>query len=236
MVARQNVLVVEDSPESFQLIYRALGTLAHLEWVSTLREAKIRIQRRDVDLVILDLHLPDGNGLELFETLRSEPSSREISVIVLSGQQTILEKVRAFDEGADDYVTKPFSREELRSRIQTRLRKNQLRAEAASNVRLHGVEVDRDRQKTFVHETEGPRDIELTAREFGILCFLMSRPGVVLGRKEILEHVWGPHIHTGERLIDTHISKLKRKLGGAGQMITTIQGFGYRMAPENQAG
>lgn len=236
MAARQNVLIVEDSPDCFQLIYRALGTLAHLEWVNTLKEAKVRIERQDLDLVILDLQLPDGNGLELLEFVRAEPHSRDLSVVVLSTQQDVSDKIRAFDEGADDFVMKPFAREELHSRIQSRLRKDRLRSNSASHVRLNRIEIDRDRQKTYLHGELGPQEVDLTAREFGVLCFLISRPGTVMTRKEILHHVWGPHIHTGERLVDTHISKLKRKLGDSGGTITTIHGFGYRIAAAEQHG
>ena len=175
-------------------------------------------------LILLDVMLPGENGIEILKRIRLDMSTRSIPVIMLTAKSSEYDKVIGLDEGADDYVAKPFGMMELLSRIRALLR----RTESESGILRCGVlEVDPGQHVVRVRGQEAT----LTQKEFEVLCLLLRNPGQVLSREQLIENVWG-YAFTGEsRTVDVHVRTLRQKLGEAGSYIETVRGYGYKISP-----
>jgi DNA-binding response OmpR family regulator len=223
-----NVLVVEDCRDTWRLIERALGSQFSLRHCEGLADARAWLEESSPDLVLLDIGLPDGDGMALCSELRSDDATRHIPVMFLSGRHSVDTKVTAFGLGADDYLEKPFDASELRARVAARLRRIQS-LEKQSSLRVLGpLRIDRDRFKAHLHENGTKRDLELTAHELRLLAALADAPGRVFSRSQLASVLVGDCVIT-ERTIDTHLCNLRRKLGSLRNMIETVRGAGYRM-------
>jgi two-component system phosphate regulon response regulator PhoB len=191
------------------------------------------VNGRQFDLVILDLMLPDISGTEVCRRLRTLPGSQDLLVLMLTARGEEIDRVVGFEMGADDYVVKPFSVRELLLRIRAMLRR--LAAASAppdSKAMLFGpLKVDPVAHRVWV----GDDDIRLTALEFRLLSTFLSRKGRVQTRDTLLSDVWGIHADVTTRTVDTHVKRLREKLGGAGQYIETLRGVGYRFCAQPQA-
>jgi two-component system phosphate regulon response regulator PhoB len=221
------ILVVDDEPDLLELVRVTLAQAGHqVETAVSGREALDALRRRRPDLLILDLMLPDVSGTELCRRLRSERETAALPVLMLTAKADEVDRVVGFEIGADDYVTKPFSPRELALRVAALLRRSATPSDP-QGILEHGVlRLDPARHRCFVAGDE----IELTAKEFDLLRGLMSRPGRVLTREVLLEQVWGADITVTVRTIDTHLKRLREKLGPAGDLIETVRGVGYRFA------
>jgi len=222
------VLVVEDCLDTWRLIERALGSHFSLRHCAGLGAARAALAEARPDLVLLDIGLPDGDGMALCSELRSDESTSRVPVMFLSARQSVDTKVTAFGLGADDYVEKPFDQTELRARVTARLRRIKA-LEEQSSVRVHGpLRIDRDRFKAHVRENGENHDLDLTAHELRLLAALAESPGRVFSRSQLAAVLVGDCVIT-ERTIDTHLCNLRRKLGSARDMIETVRGAGYRL-------
>ena len=179
------------------------------------------------DLVLLDIMLPEMDGLEILRELRSLPLTKNIPVMMLTAKGTEFDKVCGLDAGADDYLAKPFGMMELIARIRAVLRrtedmqdKDELRPLVAG-----GICVDERAHTVFVNEQE----VQLTLKEYQLLCLLMKNRGAVLTRDVLLENIWGYNNESETRTVDVHIRTLRQKLGADGALIETVRGVGYRM-------
>jgi two-component system, OmpR family, catabolic regulation response regulator CreB len=220
------VLVVEDCADTRRLIERALGNQFPLRTCEGLAEARTALAESTPDLVILDIGLPDGDGMVLCTELRSSEATRAIPVIFLSARNAVDTKVTAFGLGADDFVDKPFDGAELRARVTARLRRS---LETDSSPRVIGpLRIDRGRFKAHRIEDGVEHDLELTAHELRLLVALAETPGRVLSRAQLARVLVGDCVIT-ERTIDTHLCNLRRKLGPLRDWIETVRGAGYRM-------
>ncbi len=183
------------------------------------------------DLILLDLMLPDLNGTEVCRELRRHASTRSVPIVFLTARDNEIDRVVAFELGADDYVAKPFSVRELTLRVRALLR----RAKATKSVPLSGehnferLRVDPEAHQAWVDGTE----VSLTALEFRLLHTLLNRRGRVQTRSQLLEDVWGVHADVTTRTVDTHVKRLREKLGEAGAYVETIRGVGYRFRSKN---
>jgi two-component system phosphate regulon response regulator PhoB len=179
------------------------------------------------DLVLLDLMLPDLSGTEVCRELRRDEAMRRVPVIMLTAKDAEIDRVVGFEVGADDYVTKPFSVRELLLRVRAVLRrsKDAPSAPAAKKVEFGELRLDPDAHQVWVEEGE----VILTALEFRLLTTLLERRGRVQTRTTLLEDVWGIHADITTRTVDTHVKRLREKLGSAGEYIETIRGVGYRL-------
>jgi len=223
----QRILVVEDEPDILELIrFNLVQEGYQVETASTGSEALSRLASSPPDLVVLDLMLPDHSGTEICRRLRRSPETAQLPVIMLTARSAEVDRVVGFELGADDYVTKPFSPRELALRIKAVLRRGRS-AEVATTRFVHGeLVVDRERHRCTVAD----RDVALTAKEFGLLAALMERPGRVLTRDQLLDEVWGSDVSVTNRTVDTHLKRLREKLGATGDLIHTVRGVGYRFA------
>ncbi len=223
----KKILIVEDSPEAFALINLALKDCGKLTWAKDIKSTLELIELHVFDLIVLDLILTDGDGVSLCSLLQTDERFRNIPIIVLSSRQAVADQLVAFAVGADDYVRKPFHPEELRARVQAKLRKKEIKD--AESFSTHVGDLTLDHSARTVHAASGDAKhlIHLTSLEFKLLSFLCKNKNEVLSRDRILDSVWGSDCHVYSRNIDTHISKIKKKMGEYSSYIQSRHGEGY---------
>lgn len=221
------VLVVDDEPDIVALVAYHLAKSGYSVSTATSGPEGLGLARRDKpSLIVLDLMLPGLSGLEVMQQLRSDPSTSRIAVLMLTARREESERIEGLTLGADDYLTKPFSPPELVLRVAAILRRTRsTEAENSDVTEVGPLRIDRTAHRVTV---EG-RDVELTPTEFRLLTLLAERKGRVQPRTMLLEIVWeaAPDIQT--RTVDMHVQRLRAKLGGAGDLIETVRGFGYRL-------
>ncbi len=224
------ILVVEDEPDVAELVAFHLRRRGHL--VETADEAEVawrRLLEGGVDLMVLDLMLPgEIDGVELCRRVRREPSVASLPIVMVTARDEEVDRVVGFEVGADDYVVKPFSPRELVLRIEAVLRRSGAAAprdEAEGRLRFGLLSIDLPAHRV---EVDG-QPVQLTALEFRLLSWLARRPGRVHRREQLLEHVWGYAPGVGSRTVDTHVKRLRAKLGPAADWIETVRGVGYRL-------
>jgi two-component system phosphate regulon response regulator PhoB len=180
------------------------------------------------DVIVLDLMLPDLSGTEICRRLREQERTRELPVIMCTAKGEEIDRVVGFEVGADDYVVKPFSVRELILRVRALLRRVQRTEGEPSLVRFGRLKIDRDAHRAWVDDHE----VALTALEFRLLHAFLSRRGRVQSRDALLDDVWGMDADVTTRTVDTHVKRLREKLGDAGTYIETLRGVGYRFKGE----
>ena len=186
------------------------------------------LREKKPQLILLDIMLPGEDGISILRRLRSAQETAGIPVILLTAKNTEYDKVVGLDSGADDYVAKPFGMMELVARIRAVLRRTQAGSdgeEAARPLVAGDICVDERVHSVFV----GEQEVQLTLKEYQLLCLLMKNRGAVLTRDVLLENIWGYGNESETRTVDVHIRTLLQKLGTAGSMIETVRGVGYRM-------
>ncbi len=229
------VLIVDDERDLARLVdfnLRQAGletSLAH-----NADEALTALQQRPPDLVLLDLMLPDMSGTELCRRIKAQPKTAQVPVIMLTAKSEEPDRVTGFEAGADDYVVKPFSVRELVLRVKAVLRRAQApepSGPVAPQVELGPIRLDLGSHRCFISGSE----VALTVLEFKLLHHLMTRVGRVQTRDQLLADVWGVTSPLETRTIDTHVMRLREKLGPARQLLETVRGVGYRMVEQNEA-
>lgn len=231
-----HVLVVEDSAETRLIIAQALRSgEIQLASAGSLEEARgLLADGAPFDLIVLDLALPDGNGLEFFVELQGAARTRDVPVIFLTGNEDVGSKVTAFSYGAEDYVSKPFSPLELKARVEARLRKRARPGGEPGTLDRGPIRLSVPAQRAWVVKdpagggAAGQRELALTPREFRLLYHLASHEDRVFSRQQLLDSVWGDGVHVTDRTVDTHVCSLRRKLGAQGALIVSVPGVGYR--------
>jgi two-component system phosphate regulon response regulator PhoB len=223
---KETILVVDDEPDALELIRRnfAAASFQVLEG-RTGEEALYLARMHKPHLVILDHWLPGVNGLEVCRTLKMASETANIPVIMLTANNTEIDRVLAFELGVDDYVTKPFSPRELVLRVRAILRRKHEPAPLPQNLASGNIQVDFERH----YVTVGGQPVDLTAIEFKLLAILLERRGCVQSRDALVGMVWGAERSIETRTVDTHLRRLREKLGAAGEQIATVRGFGYRL-------
>ena len=179
------------------------------------------------DLFILDIMLPGEDGLSILKRLRGQENTKNIPVIMLTAKGTELDKVKGLDLGADDYIAKPFGILELISRVRAVLRRSGRGSSESTeslNLALGGVILDDQRRSVTVDGVA----VELTFKEYELLKLLMSRPGTVFSRQQILEKIWGVDFDMDTRTVDMHVKTLRQKLGAHGSIVQTVRNVGYK--------
>lgn len=181
-----------------------------------------KLTERVPSLVVLDIMLPDEDGLAIVKKLRSMPETRKIPIILVTAKTTEIDKVKGLDTGADDYLTKPFGVMELISRVKALLRRSQ-GMEEEKNLTLDTIYIDNEKHVVYVAD----EPCELTFKEFELLKFLVQNKGIVLSRNVIMDRIWGTDFEGESRTLDMHIKTLRQKLGEAGSKIKTVRNVGY---------
>jgi len=220
------IAIVDDEPDILELIELHLRKAGFdTAAMENAQELMDFLKRKVPDLIILDLMLPDMNGLEICRQLRKDSRVSAVPIIMLTAKSDEIDRVLGLEIGADDYVTKPFSVKELVARVGANFRREK-RSSVADRISLGGcLEIYPDEYRV---EVNGKR-IELTSTEFRILLLLASNTGKVYSRQDILDNLWGTNKIVIDRTIDVHITNLRKKLGRAGNMIDNIRGIGYKL-------
>jgi DNA-binding response OmpR family regulator len=214
------ILLVEDEERIASFLVRGLQAHGYaVEHVATGTEALERLRGATPDLVVLDLALPDIDGLDVLRSLRKE--KKPVSVIILTARSEVDDLVDGLDLGADDYLTKPFAFDELLARVRARLRPPH--TEEPTVLLAGNVALDLKTRRATV---EG-KALDLAAREFALLETFLRHPGQVLSREQLLSQVWGAGEERGSNLVDVYVGYLRRKLGD--RCIETVRGMGYRL-------
>ena len=229
-VLGERILVVDDEADIVALIaYHVAKAGYRVSTATTGVEALATAQRERPALVILDLMLPELSGYDVLEQLRAADATRTVGVLMLTARREEPDRIRGLALGADDYLTKPFSPQELVLRVGAILRRIGSSAAPAGDVLAIGpIQIDTSAHRVSV----GGRAVELTPTEYKLLLVLAERRGRVQDRSRLLEVVWeaAPDIQT--RTVDMHVQRLRAKLGDAGALIETVRGFGYRLRGE----
>lgn len=221
------VYCVEDDTNIRELVVYALKTAGfQASGFETAAEFYKALQREKPSLVLLDIMLPDEDGMMILKRLRSEKTTENLPVIMLTAKSAEYDKVCGLDGGADDYVTKPFGVMELISRVKAVLRRMEKgKVQEAEALVLGDLRVDEKKHEVHVGETP----VELTFKEFELLTYLMKNQGIVLSRDKILDVIWNYDYEGESRTVDVHIGSLRQKLGRCGELIKTIRGVGYKI-------
>lgn len=218
------IYCVEDDPSIRELEVYTLNSMGmEAEGFEDAKTFYKALEERPCDLVLLDIMLPDQDGLSILKALRSSPRTASIVIVMATAKTTELDKISALDMGADDYLSKPFSMLEMAARIKAVLRRIS-KPENSSVLRSWGLELDRELHK--VSSEAGT--IDLTLKEFQILELLMANEGKVFSREKLMDRIWGIEYDAQMRTVDVHIRTLRAKLGDLGDLVETVRGIGYR--------
>jgi two-component system phosphate regulon response regulator PhoB len=225
------ILVVEDERDIAALVgYHLTKEGYRVRTAGSGPEALEAMVRDRPDLIVLDLMLPGLSGFDLLGELRSRPEIAETPVIVLTARRDEIDRIKGLELGADDYVTKPFSPQELVLRVAAVLRRVRAPAVVGSSRVLRGGPIMLDLNAMRV-EVDGA-EIQLTPTEYRLLATLLERRGRVQSRRQLLQAAWDVHAQIETRTVDMHVQRLRTKLGPAGDLIETVRGFGYRFPSE----
>ncbi|MBF0551439.1 MAG: response regulator transcription factor [Deltaproteobacteria bacterium] len=224
-MSQVNILVVEDEEDILDLVeynlqQEGFHVLRAMDGVVGIQLAK----KERPDLVILDLMLPKLDGKEVCRSIRKDSDISTMPIMMLSARAKEIDRVIGFELGADDYLTKPFSPRELVLRVKAVLRRLNDKETSNSLIRFPGILIDPEKHRVEIEE----QDVRLTATEFRLLRCLAANSGNVLTREDLFDQVWGSVYDGYARTVDTHIRRLRKKLGGQQERIGTIRGVGYR--------
>ncbi len=224
---KPHILIVEDEPAQVEMLRYNLESEGYRVSVAMDgKEALLRVTEEVPDLVVLDWMLPEVSGIEICRRLRERPDTRMLPIILLTARGEEGDRVRGLDSGADDYVVKPFSPDEMIARVRAVLRRSR---PGLSGEKLEhgGITVDLETYRV----TRNEHPVTLGPTEFRMLRVLMERPGRVLSREQLLDQVWGRDIYVEPRTVDVHVGRLRKALNAAGKedAIRTVRGAGYAM-------
>ena len=221
------ILIVEDEQDLASLLqYNLQAAGFETEIATTGAAALTRAKAYRPDLVLLDLMLPDVPGSEVLRLVKEDPGLRRTLVVMVTAKSQEADRVQGLELGADDYVVKPFSVRELVLRVKAVLRRFESDAEGTQALSAGEISLDPARHEVRV----GGREVALTALEFRLLKTLLERPGRVQTREVLLSDVWGIEAEITTRTVDTHIKRLREKLGPAGDIVETVRGVGYKLS------
>ena len=227
---RSKILVVDDEPEAVELVEFNLKQAGFtVVTAADGTEALNKARANSPNLIVLDLMLPEISGLEVCKMLRRDPATAGVPIIMLTAKAAEIDRVLGLELGADDYITKPFSPRELVLRIQKLLLRGQPAAEAQETLRFGELFIDGPRHLVSWRG----KSVELTATEFKLLTVLAQRRGRVQSREQLLRDVWEYNNLVDTRTVDTHMRRLREKLGMAAKYLDTVRGVGYRFVENN---
>jgi two-component system phosphate regulon response regulator PhoB len=226
---KTKILVVDDEPDARELIevnLKAAGfeVLTAANGRQALEKARATLPA----LVLLDVMLPEVDGLEVCKSLRRDSKTAFLPIIMLTARAAEIDRVLGLELGADDYITKPFSPRELILRVKNLLKRHAAPVEPAQQIRFAGLVIDRSRHSV----TYKDKPLDLTLTEFKLVTVLAERRGRVQSREQLLKDVWGYNTFIDTRTVDTHMRRLRDKLGEAAKLLDTVRGVGYRFVEQ----
>jgi two-component system phosphate regulon response regulator PhoB len=227
---KPKILIVDDEPDALEVLGFKLKEAGYTPILAKDGSRAITLAREErPDLIVLDLMLPEIDGLEVCKIVRRDESMSAIPIIMLTAKAAEMDRVIGLELGADDYVTKPFSPRELVLRIKKLLARVKSSEEAVPRLRIGSLEIDVPRHEVTI----GGTPVTLTATEFKLLEILARRRGRVQTRERLLQDVWGYENPIDSRTVDTHMRRLREKIGDVAQQLETIRGVGYRFVADD---
>jgi DNA-binding response OmpR family regulator len=224
----QNVLLIDDDIEISTAVKESLIPLnINVEQCQNIQDGYTKLLEKQFSLILIDIHLPDGSGFDLYQKILSTEQFRTIPVVFLTANDDLGSKISAFSLGADDYVVKPFHLLELRARIERRLKSKIPQSLINDHYSTGPFTFDLSSQTLKIAGNRQP--ISLTPREFKILLLLARNPNRIFSRDDILDKIWGKDIHVTDRTVDAHICYIRKKLENHSKMIRSLPGEGYRL-------
>jgi len=220
------ILLIDDSLET-QKTVSMLMSAETLVVASTLKEAELELKKAKFDLVLLDLSLPDGDGLEFLLKIKQEYAENQ-SVILLTANDEVSRKVLGFSLGVDDYITKPFNPAEFKARVQAKLERSRITAQASSEFVVDSLRFHIPSKRLFYSDKKQELAITVSSLEFRLLLFLAQNQDQIFSRDQLLDKVWGDASEITDRTVDTHVSALRGKIKKYGFTIESVYGEGYR--------
>ncbi len=232
-MAKEKILIVDDEEDILELLRYNLAREGYQIEAAESGEKTLKKVRTDPpELIVLDLMLPGIDGLEVAKTLKNDPKTQDIPIIMLTAKGEEADVVAGLELGADDYITKPFSPRVLLARVRAVLRRKSQEPVADMNeLNIHGIHIHPGRRSVTIDD----QNVELTFTEFQVLYFLAKRPGWVFTRSQIVDLVRGHNYPVTDRSVDVQIVGLRKKLGPYGKHIETVRGVGYKFMEENSA-
>jgi two-component system phosphate regulon response regulator PhoB len=222
---KTKILVVDDEPDALELIEVNLKTAGFDVLTAANGRQALEMARATLpSLVLLDVMLPEVDGLEVCKNLRRDSKTAAIPIIMLTARAAEIDRIVGLELGADDYITKPFSPRELILRVKNLLKRQSGPPEPAQQIRFAGLVIDRSRHSV----TYKDKPLDLTLTEFKLVTVLAERKGRVQSREQLLKDVWGYNTYIDTRTVDTHMRRLRDKLGEASKLLDTVRGVGYR--------
>ena len=220
------ILVVDDEPDAIELIRFNLKASGYeVLTAEDGEEALAKARKFSPDMILLDVMLPEIDGLEVCKILRRDPATASLPIIMLTAKASEIDRVLGLEFGADDYVTKPFSPRELMLRVRNLLKRKDSSKEEVERFQVRDIELDVSKYEVKIMG----QPIDLTPTEFKLLQILMERKGRVQSRDRLLQDVWGYDQLIDTRTVDTHVRRLREKMGEAADYVTTVRGVGYRL-------
>jgi DNA-binding response OmpR family regulator len=230
---KNNILLIEDSQVIHTLVAHSIDSSSNLHICETGSQALDFLKSNKVDLIILDIMLPDINGYDLCKVLKKMNQTKNIPVIFLTSKDSLEDKLRGFEIGASDYITKPFNILEFKARVKSKL--NIIDINISQIIEDEDIKIELISRRVFLKHSENYKEVDLGKREFEMLKFFMTHLDHVLSREQIIAKVWDENTYVSGRTIDTHVSKLRKKLEFFGERIHTSHGSGYRLARSKKA-
>ena len=217
------ILLVDDDPDILEIVsYNLVQEGFEIFTASNGKEAILKAIKEVPDLIIMDVMMPEMDGMEACENIRRIPALNHVIITFLTARSEDYSQVAGFDAGADDYITKPIKPKLLVSKVKALLRRIKDQDKNSETINIHGIEINREEYKIIKDDVV----IALPRKEFELFYLLASKPGKVFKREEILEKVWGSDVVVGGRTIDVHIRKLREKIGD--RLFKTLKGIGYK--------
>lgn len=225
------ILVVEDDLAFQSAIAAALPQEMLVSCASNSSEARRLLESQEFDLILLDLTLPDGDGMRLCSWIRADNRFKDVAIMLITGHAETDYKVMAFSLGANDYMVKPIDSRELRARVLSHLKRARGRSDAEAVFFRGNLKFVVSSQQVFIIGEEIPRRIETSSLEFRLLLLFAQNEERVFSRDELISRVWGEQVSVLERTVDSHVSDLRKKLISASHAIQAVRGAGYRLVP-----
>lgn len=224
----KNILCVEDN-EEIQILVGAALEQYQVTIASDLKSAAVELDKKKFDLIILDLGLPDGDGMKFLAKLNGPGGTAKTPIFILTANADVGNKVIAFSIGADDFIVKPFDPLELRARVSAKLKKSEDEKGAKEVIRCSDLLIDVPKQRVYLENRSEKKSITLTSLEFRILVTLAQSPDRVFSRSKLLDRVWGENVNVTDRTVDTHVGHLRKKVADSKVKIETVLNEGYRL-------
>lgn len=224
------ILVVDDAVEYQKVVREVLGGQYGITSALTLAEAESQLSKKNFDLLLLDVSLPDGNGFDFFAKLQMQDETKNLATIFVTASGETSSEVMGFSLGASDYIIKPVDPLRLRSRVESHLRQIQGRKQKSLVLHKGNIKLNLAQQNAIIVTNSAETRLDLTPMEFKLLFYLLRHEEVVLSRENLLRSVWNSVAGAFDRTVDMHVSKLRKKIGKSCYSIQAVHGAGYRMS------